>query len=133
MNTRSLYLKNSENMNIMEIWIVIAKLGMCYLLLQKQHAFVWVCTKRHAEFASGGSLVGVSHSRWGGSIGNWSWWCIQVEVTGGALVMSWRRVIQQLPYNCSSGTWCLHLTCNKQRSTALFWILSQFYFITQTA
>lgn len=64
--------------------------------------------------------MGVSRSRWGAYSGNWSWWWIQVEVTGGSLIMSSRRVTQQLLYFCSSGTWCLYLTCNKWRGSGSF-------------
>lgn len=64
--------------------------------------------------------MGVSLSRWGAYSGNWSWWWIQVEVTGGSLIMSSRRVTQQLLYFCSSGAWCLYLTCNKWRGSGSF-------------
>lgn len=73
------------------------------------HCFVWVDTKKYTQQASGDGIVGVSLSRWGAHSGNWSWWCIQVEVTGGCLVMSWRRLTQQLLFCCSTGTWCLYL------------------------
>lgn len=66
------------------------------------------------ESALGESLAGASRCRWGGYGGNWSWWRIQVEVTGGGLVMSWRRVAQQLLYYWNSWTWCLYLMCNRE-------------------
>lgn len=39
---------------------------------EQLHAFVRVDTKVPSEFASGQSLVAVSHSRWGGYIEKWS-------------------------------------------------------------
>lgn len=79
-------------------------------------SFGWI-KKGNTEFASGESSVGVSHYRYGGYSRNWSWWCIQVEVTGGGLVMSWRRVTQQLLHYWSSRTWCLYVTCSKEKNT----------------
>lgn len=129
---------NLKKFNI--VYGVNAPVLCCLWFTQRRnfiHLFIYLFGGNRGGFSNWICLQGqprgcFGSSRWGASRGSWSWWCMQVEVTGGSLIISWRRVTRQLLDFSSDGTWCLCLTYSKPSGGAAVFSSSSHHHLPST-